>query len=492
MVMAVVLCACTSSSNRAGDTGGPSRIEVKVMTFNVEYGGEEVDFDSVIETIEKSDADIVGIEEAWGNVPRIARRLGWQHYDPRTQIISRYPLLAPPKSDGLYALVEVRPGGVVAIGNVHLPSGPYGPFQIEKGAEPAEILALERRVRVPAVRPFVNALSGLAEDEVPAFLVGDFNSPSALDWTSETVGLREHIQFPLEWPVSEAMATAGFEDSYRVAHPDPAADPGITWPAARPFVPGYNPARNGAAADRIDFVYAAGPATTVDSTLVGERGESEVDISVAPWPTDHRAVLSTFEVEPADAPTLVSVDRRVIEMGDDVRIRYHSSAEKGERVVVVRAGREPEAGAVAETPASRSHGSVAFSTMDWGPGTYEAVLVAGSGAELSRIPFWVERPGTKPRIAPAARVYEVGEPIEIRWEGAPGNRWDWVGIYRRGADPNVASYLLWLYTDATIEGSAVLDDDASGRWPLKAGGYSVYLLEDDSYKTLAAGTFTIR
>jgi hypothetical protein len=231
----------------------------------------------------------------------------------------------------------------------------------------------------------------------------------------------------------------------------------------------------------------------VDSVLVGEPGEREVGISVAPWPTDHRAVLSTFEVEPADAPTLVAVDRRLIEDGANLRVRYHAPAGRGERVVVVPAGREPQADAVvAEASASRSHGTTRFSTAHWGPGAYEAVLVTGSGAELSRIPFWVERPGTKPRIASAARVYEVGEPIEIRWKGAPGNRWDWVGIYRRGADPNVAFYLLWLYTDATIEGSTVLDRGANGRWPLKAGDYSVYLLEDDSYKSLAEGTFTIR
>jgi hypothetical protein len=37
------------------------------------------------------------------------------------------------------------------------------------------------------------------------------------------------------------------------------------------------------------------------------------------------------------------------------------------------------------------------------------------------------------------------------------NRWDWVGIYERGADPNVASYFTWLYTGATVTGSAVLD-----------------------------------
>ena len=79
----------------------------------------------------------------------------------------------------------------------------------------------------------------------------------------------------------------------------------------------------------------------------------------------------------------------------------------------------------------------------------------------------------------------------MSWVFAPGQRWDWIGIYERGRDPHVAWYLLWLYTGSTIEGSAVLDDAANGRWPLPAGRYSVYLLADDGYKLLARADFEI-
>ena len=85
----------------------------------------------------------------------------------------------------------------------------------------------------------------------------------------------------------------------------------------------------------------------------------------------------------------------------------------------------------------------------------------------------------------------MGEPIDVSWHAAPANRWDWVGIYRRGADPNIAYYILWLYTDASVEGSIVLDRAANGPWPLKPGKYSVYLLVDDSYEKIAAGNFTV-
>ena len=493
-LIALLLGACTSSPEKSpgsssGNASGPSTL--KVMTFNIEYGGEEVDFDSVIKTIERSEADVIGIEEAWGNIPRIASRLGW-HYDPRMQIVSRYPLLAPPGSDGLYTYVEVSPGRVVAIGNVHLPSGPYGPFKVRDGATAKDVLALERRVRLPAVQPFLDALSRLTSQGVPAFLVGDFNAPSALDWTKEAVGIRDHVEFALEWPVSEALEKAGFQDSYREAHPDPVKDPGITWPAARPFVKGYNPARNRAPADRIDFVYAAGPVKTIDSALVGERGAAGVDISVAPWPTDHRGVLSTFEIEAAEAPTLVTVEQRLVDLGDEVRVHFHSPGEEGEEVVVVPADDDPGAETVAARTGSPRDGTVVLSSQGWQPGAYEALLVTGAGDELSRARFWIRKPGTEAHIDTAEPVYKVGQPIEVRWSAAPGNRWDWVGIYRRGADPNVASYILWLYTDASIEGVAVLDESANGSWPLKRGEYSVYLLEDDSYAKLAGSAFAVR
>jgi hypothetical protein len=176
-----------------------------------------------------------------------------------------------------------------------------------------------------------------------------------------------------------------------------------------------------------------------------------------------------------------------------VRVTFHASGEGGERVAVVAAGGDP-ASALAEHPieGTPTDGAVVFATDGWAPGAYEAVLEDAAGSVLARIPFWVQEPGALPEVRTARSSFAVGEPIGVEWHGAPGNRWDWIGVYRHGADPNVASYLLWLYTDATIEGSVVLDADAHGRWPLAPGRYSVYLLEDDRYRTLASGAFTVR
>lgn len=509
-LVAMLTGACTASSSTPSTTtaehasleqgvsgaGAPSSTtELKVMEFNIEYGGTGVDFSSVPRAIRLAGADVVGIEEAYAHMPRIAKALGWDYYDPRTQVASRYPILAPPDGSGLYTYVEVAPGRVVAIGNVHLPSAPYGPFKVRDGATRKDVLETERRVRLPAVEPTLRALERQARQGIPVFLTGDFNAPSYLDWTSAVVGTRENVKYPVRWPVSEAVDRAGLRDSFREVHPDPVQDPGLTWPANRPTVQGYNPYRNGAPADRVDFIYAGGPSTTTASQIVGEVSGPGVDVPVAPWPSDHRATVSTFRVTPAKPPTLVAVDQRLVEIGGTVSVRFHSPGEDGERIAVVPGGGDPQHDAVAERPTgegSPTDGTVAIPTEGWDPGRYEVVLVSGAGDELATTQFWAEAPGTQPRVRTARAVYAVGEPIRVEWQFAPGNRWDWVGTYRRGANPNVAYYKQWEYTGSTIQGSVVLDKGSNGPWPLRPGRYSVYLLRDDSYVKIAAGDFTVR
>jgi len=468
----------------------PEPIELVVSTFNIEYGGHHVSFDATVRAIRRSGADVVGIEEAQTHIPRLARALGWPHISERLQVLSRYPLIDPPGADGRYLLVEVAPGRVVAIVNVHLPSNPYGPFKVKQGWARRDVLALERRLRLPAIRPHLRTAEELLAQGIPVFLVGDFNSPSWRDWTPETVGALPHIRYPVRWPVSLAVERAGFVDSYRAVHPNPGHDPGTTWPAARPELPGWDPGKT-APHDRIDLVYAAGAAVPTDSILVGERGVPVVDVSVRPWPSDHRAVVSTFEVEPGEMPILVAVERRLREVGQPVEVRYHASGTSAERVAVVPAGGDPTMQAVDElSTGGRTDGVLAFATDGWAPGAYEAVLL-DDVLERSRIAFWLKEPGTGPVVSTGSPTYGVGEPIEVSWTNAPGRRWDWIGIYRRGRDPRIRWYLLWVYTGSTIEGSATLDRSANGPWPLGPGRYSVYLLTDDGYKALARADFEI-
>ena len=393
---------------------------IRIMVFNIEDGGVGVDFGKVIEAIRLADPDIVALEEAMGNTARTADALGWEHASARTHVLSRHPIADPPDGDGVYVFVEVRPGEIVAVANVHQPADPYGPDLALRGGTPADVVDLERRIRLPKLERQLTVLPSLAAAGIPVFLLGDFNAPSHLDWTPATVGLRPHIRAAIDWPVSRAIEAAGLRDTWREIHPDPVADPGLTWWDDRPPTGGYEPGPD-TPNDRIDVIYAAGPSITTDCRIVGEVGREDVAIGVDPWPSDHRGVVSTFLVRPAPAPVF------------------------------------------APPPPS-----------------------------TSRAPAPVRLHTSKP-------AYRVGEPIEVSWAGGPGNRWDWIAIYRAPTGDLRYAHLIWLHTDSRIKGTVHLDaaaavvdqSPAGGRWPLPPGAYEAVYLLDDSPEWVARVAFSI-
>ena len=399
--LALLVAASAGFGSSAGGAAPRSAapVSLKVMVFNIENGGTQVSFAKVVQAIKKSGADVAGIEEACGHMPRLARLVGWPYYDRRLQIVSRYPLVDPPGGNGVYTFVQLAPGQVVAMENVHLPSAPYGPNWVRDGKTRAQVLAMERRVRLPAIQDQLAALPGLAAEDIPVFLTGDFNAPSWRDWTKACVGTRKYLRYSVKWPVSVAVEAAGFHDSYRDIYPNPVKDPGLTWWAPRPHVSGWNPGPRDPQ-DRIDFVYAAGAATATASRIVGEKGNPAVSVSVTPWPSDHRAVVSTFSVTPGVPPVLVAVDRRLVAVGQDLKVTFHSPGGAGEQVAIVPAGGDP-ASAIAEQTTgagSPTDGTLTFATTGFAPGAYEALLLDGSDAVLARIPFWVKAVGAKPQI----------------------------------------------------------------------------------------------
>jgi endonuclease/exonuclease/phosphatase family protein len=490
-LLAALVGLLTPTSGAAAQTP----VELKLMEFNIEYGGFHVSWDSTLEVIRRSGADVVAIEEGYGRVDALARDLDWPYFSERMQLLSRYPIIDPPGGDGQYVFLEIAPGEVVAIQNVHLPSNPYGPSRVRMGESRSEVLARERTLRLPVIQTYLDASAPLVDAGIPVFLTGDFNSPSWRDWTPEMVGVRPQILYPVRWPVSLAVEDAGFVDSYRTVHPDPKRDPGITWPASRPDVPGWDPGKN-APADRIDLMFAAGDATPTASVTFGAPQDDGVSMSVDPWPTDHRAVMSTFDVTPAAMPVLVAVDKRLVPVGHEIDARYHLDDQAPPwSVSLVPAGGDPATDAVAteSTSGGGTDGTIAFDTSAVEPGSYEVVLVDPSGTERSRIGVWVKEPGAPPEISTGSSTYSVGQPIDIHWTNAPGNRWDWIGIYRYHRDPLVRYYLLWTYDGSSIAGTTKIGkvDHGNRTWPLEPGRYSVYLLQDDSYRKLAGSDFEV-
>ena len=491
---AVALLAGSAHAGAATPAAGPAPVTISVAQFNCDISDEYpiITATMVARAIRASGADVVGIEEGGGETAQIAHALGWRYYDIRMQIVSRLPLIDPPGGNGLYTFVEVSPGRVAALENVHLSAEPYGPIWVKQGRTAAQVIAMEKRVRLPEILPDLAAAKTLHAQGIPVFLTGDFNSPSFRDWTKATVGTRPYLDYPLRWPVSAAVEAAGFTDSFRAVHPNPVTVPGLTWPTHR-TIPGVE--QFGVAPkDRIDFVFAMG-ADTVASSLVGEPHAPGVSTVVTPWPSDHRLVVSTFRLTGGTPPALVTVPDRLVTAGMAVPASFHAAT--GARAVAIqRLGPGGAATTVAVravgAAAARGIGTVAFSSRGWTAGAYRAALLGAGARVLSSFPFWVQAPGTVPTVRTTAPSFAFGRPIGVSITDAPGDRWDWLGIYRRGANPLVAPYLLWRYTHSAIDGTFSLRASAPSAVPLKPGRYSVYLLRDDLYVKIAGADFTVR
>jgi exonuclease III len=469
-------------------TNGAGAIRLRVMSFNIREGGVHGQFPAVLAAIEQSAADVVGLQEPFGRTRRIAAALGW-YAAPSLQTISRFPILQPQGSRGRYGWLLVGRGRVVTIANVHNPSSPYGPTLVLSARPLEQVLDNERRVRLPRMRPFLRALEPIVAAGEPVFFTGDFNSPSWRDWTPavvEAVGWQpptvEHRgpRYAVQWPATLEMEAAGFRDSYREVHPDPVNAPGYTWTPGHPKVGPRD------VFDRIDFVWAAGRSRTIGSRIVGDA-DDVTDVVVEPWPSDHRAVVSSFRVRPSDAPTFAApIDVRMM-TGASVPVVFHADRGTGRVLGLWARGTNP----LAATPsaslpldeASRD-GQRNLDTTGVEPGDYDLALVV-DGAVRSHVPVTVVDPGAEPTIETSATTYSLGDQIVASWTNAPGNRYDWLSVNGTGNSPAVGRLWDWRYTDARINGSVSIGMKAEGPWPLPPGRYRVHLCIDEDDRCIA-------
>jgi endonuclease/exonuclease/phosphatase family metal-dependent hydrolase len=452
--------------------------DLSVMAFNIWYGGVQVDFPAVVAAVRAADADVVAVQEPEGNLRRLADAAGYAYVDDSLHLMSRFPIF-PGERDGLrFGYIALDPLHVAAVAGLHLTSSPYGPEAVRDGSDRDAVLALERETRLPEIAPYAAAMGALAAAGTPAIVLGDFNTPSHEDWT-EAAAAAGRVKFPLAWPVTEALAAAGFVDSYRALHPDPVAVPGKTWTAGTP-PPLVRPSET---LDRIDMIWSAGPAAAIESRLVGEAGGPDVDIGVDPWPSDHRAVTTRFRLTPSPAPTLVAVDRQVIARGERIVARILAPGADETRSIALLAAETPEVLMSVPFLDGSDHRAATFGTATLVPGEYRAAVIDGEGTVEAAVPFWIVTPGAMPSITAPATV-AAGAPFEVSWSGGPANRLDWIGIYPAGT-ADLYGYAGFLYTGARSTGSVLIDADSLGG-ALEPGAYVVRLMLDDGYSELAA------
>ena len=105
----VVLAGCGDTSGGGSASPEPSAtpLTLKVMEFNIEYGGDTVDFDKVLEAIEKAQPDIIGLEEAETSTGTYREEVGVRVLEQRHA--GRLPLPAAGAAGGRGA-VSLRAG----------------------------------------------------------------------------------------------------------------------------------------------------------------------------------------------------------------------------------------------------------------------------------------------------------------------------------------------------------------------------------------------
>jgi endonuclease/exonuclease/phosphatase family metal-dependent hydrolase len=477
--LAVLLWALAGCGGDDGpeQAGEPTGTELRVMSFNVWYGGVSVDFGQIVAAIDAADPDVIGVQEPEANLRQIAEAADYPYVDETLHLISRYPIFATELEGVPFAYVEIARDQVVAVENVHLTCCPYGPNLVKAGKPAEDVIALEERTRLPEAERYAELMERLIREDIPVFMTGDFNSPSHLDWNQAAVDARD-LPYPVEWPASKALADAGMRDSYRDEHPDPAATPGLTWTAGQP-PPRMRPSETN---DRIDWVLAGGPSTTLASDVVGETGGPDVGVGVDRWGSDHRAVVSSFSVEPAPAPYLVSADPRVVRQGDRVTIRYALAGGGAGRTVGILPAGETEPVQTIPIYDASDHIAPMLGTAPLEPGPYRAALIDKDGSLLATSPFWIQARDAQPQIRTTESSYAPGEDIKVRWANGPGNKLDYVALFPVH-EPSVYGYVAYKYVNAKPEGGFALTTKDLGR--LGPGDYVARLMLDDGYSVIA-------
>ena len=284
-------------------TGLSAELSLRVMSFNIWRGGEasHQPLGQTVKVIRESKADLVGIQESYAgqvdNAAKVAESLGWHHFrqggrGESTSIISRFPITGhTPRKYGV--TIEISKEISVHLFNVHFKPAPYQPYQLKGipyGNAPFIRTAKEarewaRKARGSQVDNLLSELKPAIAQGGPVFLTGDLNEPSFQDWT-DRARKANLVPVSVKYPATSMVVDTGMVDSYRRIYPDEVEFRGYTWTNRT------SPTDPKDFHDRIDYVFACGTIVT-GSKVVGEN-QKNADIVVAPWPSDHRAVVSEF------------------------------------------------------------------------------------------------------------------------------------------------------------------------------------------------------
>ncbi|MGF6928551.1 endonuclease/exonuclease/phosphatase family metal-dependent hydrolase [Chitinophaga sp. W2I13] len=270
---------------------------VKLLQWNIWHGGVHLGNNGpgrVKELLLRTNADIISMQEAYGTQQFLNDTLGFHLQTPapgaNLALFSRYPLEQHASGDNFKSntATVLLPGRrKVLVGNWWLryaSKHEYTDFYPIPGLDTNDWIREDSELAVTDARKNleqnINPVAS-ADTSLPVILAGDFNSGSHLDWTARAAFL--HYGYgPVLLPASRFMLERGYRDSYRELQPNE-----VTHPAGT-FAVIYGHLQT----SRIDFIYYKGPGIkAIASKII--RTSPEIDDV---WPSDHAAVLTTFDI----------------------------------------------------------------------------------------------------------------------------------------------------------------------------------------------------
>lgn len=293
--------------------------QLATATWNLWDAGSHVDDADYkdLAVIAANGLDVIGLQQDDGTVAeRLAKALGWYaQTGDGVSLLSAYPLAAAPPSTRAAGALPATSATVDALGHdvrvwsVGLDRAGYGPESVCRGSAPdaAAVVAAEKAsARFGQAQAVATAIAPEAAKAAatPVIVLSDLESPSSADWTAATSAAHCNAG-AVAWPVPDLFTGAGLTDSFRAAHPDPAASAGATW---SPIVTVDASTGGPEPQDRIDYIHYAGSSLRVlgSNTLVA-GWPSPKNIPGNAWTSNHRAVVTTFAVGDAKAAPVVTV-----------------------------------------------------------------------------------------------------------------------------------------------------------------------------------------
>jgi endonuclease/exonuclease/phosphatase family metal-dependent hydrolase len=283
------------------------RLKKKGLTFNGHHVGGDV---AVISQWEVSDAKL--LYDHWVVARDTKSITGWARVNRGSVVVCR---LKSPLS-GMQVLVASAHLDWQGY-SVYLPRGYQANTPFGKLAGPNTDLedidkTEQESFRIPALHAFVDYING--DDKLkrlPTILSGDFNTASHLDWTDATKSLQDHHGVVYGFPCSKFLDKEHFHDAWRELYPNPAKNPGSTWPSETVLKKSTSWAKSADERDRIDYIYyRPGPAHVMDLKKIALGGSRSfyarneiVTDTTDPfmfedkgWPSDHKAVVAEFQL----------------------------------------------------------------------------------------------------------------------------------------------------------------------------------------------------